>query len=310
MHTFRRKSAAEIKHALGEISNILQQKYFNVESPLFRPIPIPKPGDWLSVHPETGQSFEQFLHSTRRIPSPSRNTIYIQPLGNFYGPRVIPLPLIESYLKAFFYGLQVKILPTVSVKEANDLKPIRSRINSYTGKRQLRCDDILSWFQVAAKRVLPPLHSEIVTLVITTEDIYPDNNWNFVFGIAYLRYGIGVWSLARMDPHFPNDQILSQQPTPQEQEIILKRSLKVISHEIAHMFGIHHCVYFSCLMNGSNHLEERDKHPMFLCPIDLRKLWAALQFDIKERYQSLLQFFEENRFEECNWVRERLKEIQ
>jgi len=29
-----------------------------------------------------------------------------------------------------------------------------------------------------------------------------------------------------------------------------------MTHEIGHMFGIHHCVHFSCLLNGSNHLEE------------------------------------------------------
>ena len=37
-------------------------------------------------------------------------------------------------------------------------------------------------------------------------------------------------------------------------------------HEIGHMYGIHHCVFFECLMNGSNHLQEADTGPSFSLP--------------------------------------------
>ena len=36
--------------------------------------------------------------------------------------------------------------------------------------------------------------------------------------------------------------------------LTLRRSCKVLAHEACHMFGIEHCVWFRCLMNGSNHL--------------------------------------------------------
>jgi bacterioferritin len=36
----------------------------------------------------------------------------------------------------------------------------------------------------------------------------------------------------------------------------LRRSCKVLAHEIGHMFGLSHCVFFHCLMNGSNSLAE------------------------------------------------------
>jgi hypothetical protein len=38
------------------------------------------------------------------------------------------------------------------------------------------------------------------------------------------------------------------------------------------MFGIEHCVWFRCLLNGSNHFAESDARPSHLCPVDLRKL--------------------------------------
>ena len=56
------------------------------------------------------------------------------------------------------------------------------------------------------------------------------------------------------------------------------------------MFGIQHCVYYNCAMNGSNHLSESDRRVPNLCPICLRKLQEALKFDLTERYAAILNF--------------------
>lgn len=32
--------------------------------------------------------------------------------------------------------------------------------------------------------------------------------------------------------------------------MILYPSLRVMNHEIGHMFGVTHCVYYECLMSG------------------------------------------------------------
>ena len=37
-------------------------------------------------------------------------------------------------------------------------------------------------------------------------------------------------------------------------EILLRRSMKVMVHELGHMFGLDHCAYFHCLMNGSGRI--------------------------------------------------------
>ena len=58
-------------------------------------------------------------------------------------------------------------------------------------------------------------------------------------------------------------------------------------HEVSHMFGLKHCVYYKCLMNGSNSIEESAKKPSSLCCICLHKLFYCLNFDIKERYHRL-----------------------
>ncbi len=45
------------------------------------------------------------------------------------------------------------------------------------------------------------------------------------------------------------------------------------------MFGIGHCIYYHCLINGSNDLEKSDACPLYLCPVDLRKLHHAVGFE-------------------------------
>jgi len=73
------------------------------------------------------------------------------------------------------------------------------------------------------------------------------------------------------------------------------------------MVGIQHCIYFNCLMNGSNHLEESDRRPLHLCPVDLRKLHYSIGFDINQRYRSRLEFAKAVHFDdEVQWLERRL----
>ncbi|EDY16810.1 hypothetical protein CfE428DRAFT_5619 [Chthoniobacter flavus Ellin428] len=48
-----------------------------------------------------------------------------------------------------------------------------------------------------------------------------------------------------------------------------------------------HCTYYSCVMNGSNHLAESDSRPLHLCPVCLRKLQWSTGFDVVARYTAL-----------------------
>lgn len=70
--------------------------------------------------------------------------------------------------------------------------------------------------------------------------------------------------------------------------------LQTMTHEIGHMFGISHCQWLSCVMQGSNHLDESDRRPLDFCPICLRKLQFAIGFNIAERYKALLHWMDED----------------
>jgi archaemetzincin len=137
------------------------------------------------------------------------------------------------------------------------------------------------------------------------EDLYPDPSWNFVFGEASPRERVAVYSSARYDPAF-----YGETPTGNDAALVLRRSCKVLVHEIGHIFGLAHCIYFSCLMNGSNHLAESDRRPLHLCPVCLRKLHWSIGFDVVSRYASLERVTREANFmDEVDWLRRQVRRV-
>jgi hypothetical protein len=73
-----------------------------------------------------------------------------------------------------------------------------------------------------------------------------------------------------------------------------------MTHEISHMFGIKHCIYYECLMNGSNKITESDIKPPRLCAVCMRKLKHMVQFNYKDHFVQtqylLLDVFIKNPF--------------
>lgn len=70
----------------------------------------------------------------------------------------------------------------------------------------------------------------------------------------------------------------------------LSRVCQTASHELGHCFGIDHCVYYACAMQGTCSLAEDVRQPPYLCPVDLAKVLKATDADERERYQALHSF--------------------
>ncbi|XP_058026400.1 archaemetzincin-2 isoform X3 [Ahaetulla prasina] len=267
------------KHLLNEA--------FQPDSVLFKPITLESESDWISSHPEPTQDFSQFYYDPgRNLPTPQKRQIYIQPIGSFGDAKVstdVYLKWLRDYCEAFYYGLTVRIL---------DPTPV-----SHTGY-------LLSYL----KKKKPK--DAFCIVGITVIDLYPKDSWNFVFGQASLTEGVGIFSFARYDSDFysanykgrlkttkklPVDDysVFDGYYTPEITSQLLLRSCKTLTHEIGHIFGLHHCQWLQCVMQGSNHLEESDRRPLDLCPICLRKLQSVLGFSILERYKALQRWIED-----------------
>ena len=70
--------------------------------PLAAPLPAPQPGDWLSSHPEDGQSFAQYLQLKPKRRGPELTTIYLLLLGDFSTEQREILEITQRYLAVFF----------------------------------------------------------------------------------------------------------------------------------------------------------------------------------------------------------------
>ncbi len=292
---FKPPGLEEQRQAIGELASLPEKlrQLFNPEID-FQPMPPPQPGDWLDVHPERGQTFSEFLRSDPPKPNSKRFKIYLQPLGIFSSESSPPLEVLRDWASIYFC-LPAEVLPHLNWFSL----PITTRRNSFTGKLQLLTTDILN----ILLKMIPPAAFSL--LAITMEDLYPEPSWNFVFGQALLRQRVGVFSLARYDPAF-----YGQRRGENFARLLLKRSCRVLVHELGHMFNLAHCLYFRCVMNGSNHLAESDSRPLHLCPVCLRKLHFCISFDIEKRYEGLLLFYKRHGFkEEAEWVEQRLKRI-
>jgi len=234
------------------------------------------------------------MRARRNRPDKARHTIYLQPVGKFTEGRGPSLDRLKQYAEAFF-GMRITVAEPLTVDGAK----LTTRINRHTRKKQVLTDDILSLLE----RNLP--RDAFCVQAVTMEDLYPEPSWNFVFGQASLIDRVGVFSFARYDPTFYGDA-----RGKDYRKLVLKRSCKILAHEAGHMFYLHHCIYFNCTMNGSNHLAESDSRPMHLCPVCLRKLHSSIRFDLVKRYEALQRFYKEVGFdEEAKWLAARLKEI-
>ena len=85
---------------------------------------------------------------------------------------------------------------------------------------------------------------------MTMKDLYPGANWNFCFGWAMYNTGVGAFSFHRYDPAFDGID------DPNREQNLLMRSCHIMTHELGHMFGLKHCIYYECLMNGLMSAEE------------------------------------------------------
>jgi archaemetzincin len=282
--------------ALGSIHHLPENIQRLLDPGAFEPIPKPLPEDWLANQVEHGQTCREFLRSHPNFPDAHRHTLYLQPIGEF-SAGAPALPRLQAFSEAYF-SMRVKLLTPLAESR---LGAITSRVNPESGQRQLLTADLLNYLG----RRLPG--DAYCLLGVTMRDLYPDPQWNFVFGEAMLKERVGIYSFARYDPGFPGSG--SGRPA-ERSRLILRRACMVLAHETGHMFGLDHCIYFRCVMNGSNSLPESDSQPLQLCPVDLRKLYESTRLDPVARYAHLRDFFhEEGLAEEAAWIEKQLARV-
>ena len=260
--------------------------------------------------------------------------IYLQPLGNFPGDTAPNFDDLAEYARLFFC-LPVEVLPAVTLEMEDEQSiywvesaAMKSRVDKNakrkstrsskcqlhfrheerSGHMQLQCASVLT-------RLRQTIPDDALCLIgLTMFDLYNEDPDLFVAGLAAGNQRVGVFSFFRYDPtlsfstEFWYDVDRSGKMAEAEHKrTILQRSCKLLVHEVCHLLGLDHCIWFSCLMNGSGHLSEDFSQPMTLCPVDLHKLQTLCGFDVAARYTGLERFFHRCGLrEEAEWVGKRL----
>lgn len=265
-----------------------------LDAGLFTPQCCPEPHDWLcgpGVKDRGGQTFAQFNMENRRKPGPG-DVIRLVPLGDFGSD--LEVDWLLEVVRRFFGGMTVQMHERMPDEKV--LKRVKSRKSLGFGT-QLWTSDIHDHLQTLHGRVRGS--NAFATMAFTLFDLYPKEEWNFVFGQARPMKGTGVFSFARY-----------RGKDPQEFRM---RCAKVLCHELGHLFGMSHCIWYDCLMCGSNGDWESDRHPPHLCPVELAKLDAALGggLDIAKREGELEEFWRESGFEEeAEWCRQHREALE
>lgn len=236
----------------------------------------PVDGEWLYEHKEPGQTFEEYRNASPVRITKNKNTIFLQPYGQFSKEQNDILQYTADYLTIFF---QVKTQLLTGV--ADSIIPSGARRKKEPFGEQLLAPYIIDSL---LKTKIPT--DGIVMMAITEKDLYPKEDWNYVFGLASYYNKVGVSSMRRLCDNIDDSA---------NYNMCLFRLIQVASHEIGHMFSLHHCTNAKCTMNGSNSLPESDRQPNRLCSECVKKLNWNIGFDNKKRLNELQAYFEKHK---------------
>lgn len=266
----------------------------------FKEVPPPTGHDWLASHEESGQSFDAFIRREGQVaPRGTRTTMHLVCIGEFREDDRPLLEAVRSFAQAFF-GCRVEMLPSIGAEAVSQRKRDRGG-----GVVQLHTHEIRQHLLA-----LPKPASSFCVMGVTMADLYTTHNGidcNFVYGQAGLSDGTGITSFAR---YRPTGYSQRGGLDSAGRALLLKRSCKLLAHEMGHILGLRHCIYYHCLMNGMHHLGEFDALPMFLCPVCLRKFLHATNCDALQHYHALGKWHAAHGLRgESTWISRRLDEI-
>jgi len=275
----------------------------------FEPIPNPGPQNWLGLHPELMQTFEAFKHAfgehrSRIGPSPDRHCMHLMPLGPGE-PEPTLFAQLRGICAAFFTPLRVAVLRQPGGVPAPQEDGV------------IDADEALLWITAGLRS------DSALTVALTDAPLSSDGAPTI--GASDWTARVGVFSLSICAFAQPRDGSPSNEPRPDlvdnferalsqchvredtsripgcvspatallsasmldDAARYFERVVKLVVHQAVHLFGVLHCCYYRCVMNGSSSMNEFDNKPPYVCGMCLKKLNYVVGFDPLDRYAQL-----------------------
>jgi archaemetzincin len=214
----------------------------------------PESGDWLWSFREPGETLEEFVASASSRKSAARGVLHLQPYADLTRRQRELLHPTREHAAAYF-ATEIAWLPAA---RAPALSFALSR-GQYDAGLVVR----------ALARTVP--EDSLGVLGVLGSDIY-EAEASFVFGLGLMGKRAAIASVNRAAVTASQARL---------------RTLKLTTHELGHVLGLEHCIFYRCLMNGSSSFREVDRQPLHVCPVCHEKLRWKLGFDAAARFRRL-----------------------
>ena len=210
--------------------------------------------DWLSSQNETGQSLKKYMNGGPHISwiNPRCKTISIFLIDDTIDDETAEL--LKIYCEAFFLGCDVKVIKQgdqIEETTRGGAKRVKKVPQDFLKHHKITNRENFYGTQLHGAEINSALaeykqSSTFCILAATNTDLYPKEEWNFVYGLANMTTQCGVFSFCRQ-----MKETVDNLPEDQKRKTYLSLATGTMVHEISHMFGIKHCIHYECTMNGT-----------------------------------------------------------
>ena len=147
-------------------------------------LPKANKGEWRYTRKEESQSIEEYITNTPVQADSLRTRLYLQLLDFPISQQGQLIYQLEIYLSEFF---QVELVVVNDTSTLNQISSIAKRV--YFDKHQLHSKHIIY------HHLEPNLPGDAIGVMgLTIEDLFPDPEWDFVFGQTSLHHRAGITS--------------------------------------------------------------------------------------------------------------------
>jgi len=203
--------------------------------------------EFLELVPEAGQTAEEFASEAKeRWPAHRRAIRFYPYTDGESAPTGALLGALTRFVEAAFPGAGGEIGPARPIpEEFFDEERERAEADAIL-------EDLLDYVSVDALAV--------IALASAALSSGPRDT---VGGLASFKRRVAVLSL----PFHAEGA---------DDALFLRRTLGAVAHDVGHVLGMAHCVFFRCAMNGAATDEAVDERPMHFCPVCEEKISIAL----------------------------------
>jgi predicted Zn-dependent protease len=212
---------------------------------------------------------------------------------------------LGKWIEAYYLGCKAMRGPDIQIRDDKGAAILflqKQKQNADGGRRHRKrmgsvCtteahDNDLGVRQLDAEHLLAVVHEHKPRrfdywFLLTWEDLRQTDS-SFTVGVSRDTLRVGIGSLLRYACHGGGlFGVKLRVPPRRRLRLFRRRVVLMVLHELGHLLGMAHCIFYRCIMNGVGSLEENERCVMQLCPVCLHKVVFVTGCDVRKRYAAV-----------------------